>query len=258
MLPSLVEWVLSSLTVIHHYVITRRDGTTADERFATKKHENLFAHLVAIIPTPARPRVRSREAVEPMLVARYTWEEIRARVRAADAKTLARYPVAATLAELIKEGAALRSERILTDLRLWLDDIVAWWSKLTPEERAATVGFSDARLQVVTHHAFALIGLVRRASKSHAKSDHAAAADTAASDAAALDRTLGALVELARGRSRATVGLAQRQLGGAGTWRTRTLTASPCRSITTTNGISTTTVLLSSDASASMTNRGEM
>ena len=152
--------------VIRSYVITRRDGTTAAERFATKKHENLFAHLVAIIPTPAQPRVRSRKAVEPMPVARYTWEEIRARVPAADAKTLARYPVAATLAELIKESAALRSERILTDLRLWLGDIVAWWSKLTPEERAATVGFSDARLQVVTHHAFALIGLVRRASKS--------------------------------------------------------------------------------------------
>jgi hypothetical protein len=58
-----------ALTVIHHYVITRRDGTTAAERFATKKHENLFAHLVAITPTPARPRVRSRKAVEPMLVA---------------------------------------------------------------------------------------------------------------------------------------------------------------------------------------------
>ena len=207
--------------------------------------------------TPAAAPAVAAEGPGAEPVARYTWEEIRARVPAADAKTLARYPVAATPNELIKEGATLRSERILTDLRLWLGDIVAWWSKLTPEERAATVGFSDARLQVVTHHAFALIGLVRRASKSHAKSDHAAA-DTAASDAAALDRTLGALVELARGRSRPTAGLAQRQLGGAGTWRTRTLTASPCRSITTTNGISTTTVLLSSDASASMTNRGEM
>ena len=61
--------LLSALTVIHHYVITRRDGATAAERFATKKHENLFAHLVAITPTPARPRVRSRKAVEPMPVA---------------------------------------------------------------------------------------------------------------------------------------------------------------------------------------------
>ena len=186
--------------------------------------------------TPAAAPAVAAEGPGAEPVARYTWEEIRARVPAADAKTLARYPVAATPNELIKEGATLRSERILTDLRLWLGDIVAWWSKLTPEERAATVGFSDARLQVVTHHAFALIGLVRRASKSHAKSDHAAAvavadtayanaqrdrhllravldqaapaavgfaqsvaaADTAASDTAALDRTLGALVELAR------------------------------------------------------------
>jgi hypothetical protein len=55
--------------VIHNYVITRRDGTTAAERFAGKKHDDLFAHLVAIMPTPARPRVRSRKVVEPMLAA---------------------------------------------------------------------------------------------------------------------------------------------------------------------------------------------
>jgi hypothetical protein len=61
--------LLKVLTVIHHYMITRRDGSTAAERFATKKHENLFAHLVAIIPTPARSRMRSRKAVEPMPVA---------------------------------------------------------------------------------------------------------------------------------------------------------------------------------------------
>ena len=60
---------LKALTVIHNYVITRRDGTTAAERFAGKKHDDLFAHLVAIMPTPARPRVRSRKVVEPMLAA---------------------------------------------------------------------------------------------------------------------------------------------------------------------------------------------
>ena len=53
--------------MIHNYGITRRDGTTAAERFAGKKHEDLFAHLVAIMPTPARPRVRCRKVVEPML-----------------------------------------------------------------------------------------------------------------------------------------------------------------------------------------------
>ena len=61
--------LLKALTVIHNYVITRRDGTTAAERFAGKKHDDLFAHLVAIMPTPARPRVRSRKVVEPMLAA---------------------------------------------------------------------------------------------------------------------------------------------------------------------------------------------
>ncbi len=59
----------SPLCALPNYVITRRDGTTAAERFAGKKHGDLFAHLVAITPTPARPRVRSRKVVEPMLAA---------------------------------------------------------------------------------------------------------------------------------------------------------------------------------------------
>ena len=50
-------------------MITRRDGTTAAERFAGKKHDDLFAHLIAIMPTPARPRVRSRTQAPPLLAA---------------------------------------------------------------------------------------------------------------------------------------------------------------------------------------------
>jgi hypothetical protein len=59
--------LLKALTVIHNYVITRRDGTTAAERFAGKKHDDLFAHLLAITPPPARPRVRARKAIAPLL-----------------------------------------------------------------------------------------------------------------------------------------------------------------------------------------------
>jgi len=61
--------LLKALTVIHNYVITRRDGTTAAERFSGKKHEDLFAHLVAVTPPPARPRVRRRKERPPMLAA---------------------------------------------------------------------------------------------------------------------------------------------------------------------------------------------
>jgi hypothetical protein len=59
-------------------------------------------------------------------------------------------------AELVATGAKLRSERILTDLRTWIGLLVDWWSKLSPKARAVFVGFSDARLRVVVHHAFAL------------------------------------------------------------------------------------------------------
>ena len=59
--------LLKALPVIHNYTITRRDGTTAAARLAGKRHDDLFAHLVAIMPTPARPRGRSRKVAEPML-----------------------------------------------------------------------------------------------------------------------------------------------------------------------------------------------
>lgn len=61
--------LLKALTVIHNYVLTRRDGTTAAERFAGSKHDDLFAHLRAVMPPPARPRVRQRKVLEPMLAA---------------------------------------------------------------------------------------------------------------------------------------------------------------------------------------------
>jgi hypothetical protein len=38
---------LRALTVVHNYVIRRRDGTTAAERFAGVPHADLFEHLVA-------------------------------------------------------------------------------------------------------------------------------------------------------------------------------------------------------------------
>lgn len=43
-----------------NYMLTRDDGTTAAERFSGVKPGDLFEHLVAIMPLPARPRVRPR------------------------------------------------------------------------------------------------------------------------------------------------------------------------------------------------------
>lgn len=61
--------LLKALTVIHNYVLTRRDGTTAAERFTGQKHKSLFAHLVEVSPMPARPRVRKQKERPPMLAA---------------------------------------------------------------------------------------------------------------------------------------------------------------------------------------------
>lgn len=168
-------------------------------------------------------------------VARYTWPEIRARVADADKASLATYRVAVAPKRLVEEGSLIASERILTDLRIWLGQIIDWWTALSPAERGLVEGFSEARLRVVTHHAFALQELLARATKKHAASKHAAAvaiaddvyrqaqaarsqlravldqaahaelgfaeavatADAAASDEVALHATLGALIGLA-------------------------------------------------------------
>jgi hypothetical protein len=60
---------LRALTVVHNYVIRRRDGTTAAERFAGVPHADLFEHLVAEAQVPARPRIRPRREKTPLLAA---------------------------------------------------------------------------------------------------------------------------------------------------------------------------------------------
>ena len=61
--------LLRALTVIHNDALTRRDGTTAAERFSGRKHADLFKHLIAIAPMPARPRVRPRTERRPPVAA---------------------------------------------------------------------------------------------------------------------------------------------------------------------------------------------
>ncbi len=59
--------LLKALTVVHNYVLTRADGTTAAQRFTGQEHGDLFQHLVATLPVPARPRVRKPKERLPLL-----------------------------------------------------------------------------------------------------------------------------------------------------------------------------------------------
>ena len=59
---------LMCLTVIHNFVTTRNDGTTAAERFFGRApDQSLFDHLCEVLPPPARPRKRSRKAVADLV-----------------------------------------------------------------------------------------------------------------------------------------------------------------------------------------------
>ena len=48
--------LLKALTVVHNYVLQRDDGTTAAERFFGASHDDLFEHLVDVMPPLPRPR----------------------------------------------------------------------------------------------------------------------------------------------------------------------------------------------------------
>ena len=51
--------LLEALTVIHNYVLRREDGTTAAERFFAARHDDLFEHLLDVMPPLPRPRRRA-------------------------------------------------------------------------------------------------------------------------------------------------------------------------------------------------------
>lgn len=51
--------VLKALTVVHNFVLRRDDGTTAAERFFGVPHDDLFTHLLEVMPPLPRPRRRA-------------------------------------------------------------------------------------------------------------------------------------------------------------------------------------------------------
>lgn len=59
---------LKALTVIHNYVVKRRDGTTAAQRFFGQKHKDVFSWLLARMPDLPRPAAkRSKKAAQQPL-----------------------------------------------------------------------------------------------------------------------------------------------------------------------------------------------
>lgn len=51
--------LLKALTVVHNFVLRREDGTTAAERFFGARHDDLFDHLLEVMPPLPRPRRRA-------------------------------------------------------------------------------------------------------------------------------------------------------------------------------------------------------
>jgi hypothetical protein len=55
----------AALTVIHNYLSTREDGTTAAERFFEQKPRDLFAWLLDRMPELPRPAAKRPKSVSP-------------------------------------------------------------------------------------------------------------------------------------------------------------------------------------------------
>lgn len=138
-------------------------------------------------PTPA---ASDTPPPQPDDTPRYTWAEIRAKVKPATESDLAVYAVQASAKALVEDGANIDSVHILTDLRLWIGQLYDWWSKLSAERKRAVIGFSDARLRAVTHHALRLLDLSERSNHSDTVKIEQAAAVARANAAYAQGQTL--------------------------------------------------------------------
>jgi hypothetical protein len=93
---------------------------------------------------------------------KYTWERLHKLIGdpTEQERRIFAENIAAT--ELVKAGASVRSERILTDGLRWLGQLWMYWSKLTQQEKERVKGFSDGRLRVTLGHFLALRQAVER------------------------------------------------------------------------------------------------
>jgi hypothetical protein len=93
--------------------------------------------------------------------ARYTWVELKKRIGEPSAEELEVYAVHVPDEELVKAGATVKSQRLLTDGRRWLGQLWPYWSKLSADDKQNILGFSDARLRVTLAHFLALDSAIR-------------------------------------------------------------------------------------------------
>jgi hypothetical protein len=134
----------------------RTQAAKATTSKASKKRANDRAALTA-------SQVDEFESVGPP--AKYTWEALRKAVGEASPEEQKTFAEAASVAELVKEGATVRSERLLTDGRRWLGQLWPYWSKLSAREKSQVVGFSDGRLRVTLSHFLTLLRALQTINK---------------------------------------------------------------------------------------------
>lgn len=130
----------------------RGEGKTRSARSAASTKRT-----AAKTPSAAPSSAKSAEPTDVVgPPPKYTWEALRKHIGdpTDEERRIFAEPIA--VAELVRDGASVRSERILTDGLRWLGLLWVYWSKLTPEEKQRVRGFSDGRLRVSLAHFLAL------------------------------------------------------------------------------------------------------
>lgn len=81
----------------------------------------------------------------------YTWETVLAAVPAPTQEASNLYALTTAPADLIEQGARIRTEKILTDLVRWSGQVAEFMPKATPAQRRLLLGYSDGFFRVAVH-----------------------------------------------------------------------------------------------------------
>lgn len=105
------------------------------------------------VSKPTRAAKKERAPIDEVdaseTPAKRTWEELVKKAGKATDEEVELFTTTTPATELVRLGASVRSQRLLTDGRRWLGQIWIYWSKLSAKEKSEWIGFSDARFRAV-------------------------------------------------------------------------------------------------------------
>ncbi len=129
------------------------------------------------IPAPDSPAAFSQTGSDPE--PRYNWPKLLSLVPKPSQEDLADHAVHTPVADLVADGACIRSDRILKDVLRWTGTVHDFWEESAQEVREQVVGYDPGLLRVLVWEGAKLRDMLE--TFTHAKDDAAASQAVAAS-----------------------------------------------------------------------------